>query len=80
MSASDESRGGAEVCPIYMTVDQFAHHRQVGRTTVFHWINLGLPSVKQGRTRRIRFDLADKWLDEGNANFSPGRRKARKAS
>jgi excisionase family DNA binding protein len=65
---------------LYMTVEQFAEHRQVGRTTVFGWIALGLPSVKQGRTRRIRFDAADVWLDHGNANFAPSRRKARKAS
>jgi excisionase family DNA binding protein len=65
---------------VYLTIEQYAEHRQVGRTTVFQWIALGLPSVKQGRTRRIRCDVADAWLDAGNANFTPSRRKARKAS
>jgi excisionase family DNA binding protein len=65
---------------IYMTIEQYADHRQVSRCTVFRWIALGLPSVKQGRTRRIRCDVADDWLDEGNANFARSRRISRKAS
>ena len=68
MTAREEQSGAGDVRPLYMTVEQFAAHRQVGRTTVFHWLSLGLPSAKQGRTRRIRCEVADKWLDEGHAN------------
>jgi excisionase family DNA binding protein len=53
----------------YATVDEYAGHRKVSRGTVYAWINKGLPSVKQGRTRRIRIVDADRWLDAGNANF-----------
>jgi excisionase family DNA binding protein len=77
MIARDEARGTGDVCPLYMTIDQFAEHRQVSRTTIFHWISLGMPSVKQGRTRRIHRDDANTWLDEGNANFSGTHRTAR---
>ena len=80
MTAREETRGTGDVCPLYMTIEQFAEHRQIGRTTVFHWISLGMPSVKQGRTRRIRRDEANAWLDDGNANFAPTRRAVREAS
>jgi excisionase family DNA binding protein len=56
--------------PTYMTVQQYAEYRQASRTTVFNWINLGLPSVKMGRLRRIRVDVADAWLDAGNVSFA----------
>ncbi len=80
MTAREETRGTGDVCPLYMTIEQFAEHRQVGRTTVFRWIGLGMPSVKQGRTRRVRRDDADAWLDDGNANFKPAASKLRRAS
>jgi excisionase family DNA binding protein len=60
----------ARITYIYMTVRQYAEHRQVSRTTVFNWINLGLPSVKQGRLRRIRVEVADAWLDQGSASLA----------
>ena len=55
---------------VYMTVRQYAKHRQVSRTTVFNWISVGLPSIKQGRLRRIRVEVADAWLDAGNASLA----------
>ena len=76
MNVRDEAGVPGNVCPLYMTVEQFAEHRQVCRTTVFHWIGLGMPSVKQGRTRRIQRDDANAWLDEGNANFAPHTRRS----
>jgi excisionase family DNA binding protein len=55
---------------VYATIDEYAKHRGVkSRTTVYAWINRGLPSIKQGRTRRIKVTDADRWIDAGNANF-----------
>src|SRR5258706_1652255 len=38
----------------YATPEEYARRRSVGRSTVFSWIRAGLPSTKQGATRRIR--------------------------
>lgn len=80
MTAREEQSGAVDVRPLYVTVEQYADHRQVCRTTVFHWMTLGMPSVKQGGTRRIVRHEADAWLDCGNANFvrkaHPAPRKA----
>jgi excisionase family DNA binding protein len=51
----------------YLTPEQFGEHRQVSRGTVYSWIARGLPSVKQGRTRRIKKIDGDAWLDAGCA-------------
>ena len=59
------ARSPAEPPNDYATVDQYAERRGVGRTTVFSWIRAGLPSVKQGATRRIPWREADAFLDSG---------------
>ena len=64
----------------YVTLEQYARHRGVGRTTVFTWIRSGLPSVKQGGTRRIRVRDADAFLDAGRlAKHRPRTDKRRPA-
>ncbi len=80
MTALEGAVADGDMHPLYMTVEQFAAHRQVGRTTVFYWLSLGLPSVKQGRTRRIRRDAADPWLDAGNANTADRKNGAARRS
>jgi hypothetical protein len=80
MTAREEQGVAGDARPQYMTVEQYAEHRQVCRTTAFHWIALGMPSVKQGGTRRVRREDADAWLDDGNANFKSAAGKLRKAS
>ena len=49
----------------YLTPMQYAARRGVSRTTVFGWMRAGLPSVKQGGSRRIRWRDADSFLDAG---------------
>ena len=61
----------------YMTAAEYAAHRRVSRTTVFGWIRRGLPSSKQGGTRRISWREADTFLDSGalsSAQHKPARR------
>ena len=53
---------------LYLTVTEYAGHRKVSKRTVYTWISLGLPSVKQGRTRRIRWEEADRFIDGGGLN------------
>jgi hypothetical protein len=38
-----------------------------------------MPSIKQGRTRRVRVEVADQWLDGGNASLAHHVPKSRKA-
>lgn len=54
----------------YMTASEFAVHRKVGRTTVFSWIAEGLPSIKQGGSRRIKWREADAFLDAGSLSLA----------
>ena len=37
---------------IYMTIEQYADHRQVSRCTVFRWITLGLVFLDEDRFRQ----------------------------
>ncbi|MEI9941998.1 MAG: helix-turn-helix domain-containing protein [Pseudomonadota bacterium] len=64
------TKPSAPVTFAYMTVLQYGEHRQVSRTTIYGWIKAGLPTIKQGRTRRIRVEVADAWLDAGNASLA----------
>jgi hypothetical protein len=64
----------------YVTASEYAAHRRVSRTTVFGWIRRGLPSSKQGGTRRISWREADQFLDGGalsEARHKPRRRRTR---
>ena len=49
----------------YLTPTEYAARRGVSRTTIFAWMRAGLPSVKQGASRRIRWREADAFLDAG---------------
>jgi excisionase family DNA binding protein len=51
-----------------MTPLEFAEHRRCCRKTVYHWVDKGLPSVRQGHLRLIPVKDADAWLDAGGAN------------
>ena len=59
----------------YLTPAQYAERRGVSRTTVFDWIRTGLPSVKQGGSRRIRWQDADAFLDAGRLSKAKHRRR-----
>ena len=59
----------------YLTPTQYAERRGVSRTTVFDWIRTGLPSVKQGGSRRIRWREADAFLDAGRLSKAKHRRR-----
>jgi len=50
----------------YATVKQFAEIRQTSVRTVERWVKAGLPSVKQGRGRRIKVKDANLWIDSGH--------------
>jgi excisionase family DNA binding protein len=54
---------------LYLTVPEYAAHRKVSKRTVYTWIKAhNLPSVKQGRTRRILWETADRFIDGGGLN------------
>ena len=59
----------------YLTPTQYAERRGVSRTTVFEWMRTGLPSVKQGGSRRIRWRDADAFLDAGRLSKAKHRRR-----
>ena len=59
----------------YLTPTQYADRRGVSRTTVFGWMRAGLPSVKQGGSRRIRWRDADAFLDAGRLSKAKHRRR-----
>lgn len=47
----------------YLTIDGFARHMGVSRSSVKRWLKDGLPSLKLGaRTLRIPLDQALAWL------------------
>lgn len=62
--------------PTYMTVVQYAAHRQVSERTVWYWLaeNVNFPVIRQSkRIVRIKVDVADAWIDAGN--LAPRKRK-----
>ncbi len=59
---------------IYMTVPQYAEHRQCCEATVWAWVKRGLPSVKQGKGRRILRAEADAWIDGGSLPAAKARK------
>ena len=68
---------------IYMTPKQYASHRICSERMVFYWLKQGLPSIKQGKLRRIKWKEADAWIDAGGLSAgvppSPSVRKPRRA-
>ncbi len=54
----------ANAAPVasYMKVGEFAAHVTVSVRTVWNWIDRGLPTVGQGRGRRVPVAEADAWL------------------
>ena len=63
-----------------MKIKEYADHRHVSRNTVFSWIKLGLPVVRQSkRNIIINVDAADVWLDT-HLNCSARKVKAKRSS
>ena len=54
--------------PLYMTIEEYAEHIKMGRSTVFALIKRGLPNVKILSTRRVLWQEADEWLAAGNGD------------
>ena len=71
----DVSQPCTEPATDYLTPTQYAERRGVSRTTVFGWMRAGLPSVKQGGSRRIRWRDADAFLDAGRLSKAKHRRR-----
>lgn len=42
--------------------EQYAHHIDSSRATVYALLAQGLPSIKLGRSRRINVAAADAWI------------------
>jgi predicted DNA-binding transcriptional regulator AlpA len=78
LEPSAERRDVSPPCPEpatdYLTPMEYADRRGVSRTTVFGWMRAGLPSVKQGGSRRIRWRDADAFLDAGRLSKAKRRR------
>ena len=72
----DVSQPCTEPVNDYLTPMAYAERRGVSRTTVFGWMRGGLPSVKQGGSRRIRWREADAFLDAGRLSKAKRRRTA----
>lgn len=51
-----------------MTVPQYAAHRVCSESLVWLWIKTfpDFPSIKQGRQRRLKWQVCDEWIDAGN--------------
>jgi excisionase family DNA binding protein len=47
----------------FVTVDEAARALHCSRRTIFTWIADGLPSIRRGRRRRVRLELARQWAD-----------------
>ena len=64
----------------YLTPIEYAARRGVSRTTVFGWIRAGLPSIKQGGSRRVRWREADAFLDAGQLSKARHRTKPKRGA
>ena len=80
--SADQSHVSTSPCPEppneYLTPSEYAARRGVSRTTIFGWMRAGLPSIKQGGSRRVRWRDADAFLDAGRlskAKPRPARRR-----
>jgi excisionase family DNA binding protein len=49
---------------LLLTVAQLATRWSMSRATIYRALEDGLPSLKLGRSRRIRVSDADQWLNE----------------
>jgi excisionase family DNA binding protein len=49
---------------LLLTVAQLATRWSMSRATIYRALEDGLPSLKLGRSRRIRLSDADQWLNE----------------
>jgi excisionase family DNA binding protein len=47
----------------FMTIEDFAKHLAVSQKTVHRLIRNGLPSLLIGRSRRIKKEEAEKWIE-----------------
>ncbi len=48
--------------PTYITVQDIMAMYQVAKSTVYNWIDLGMPSYKFGKSRRFIESEIDNWL------------------
>ncbi len=55
-----------------MTIPELMEFLQVKRNTIYTLRNLGLPTVKIGRSVRFRLDSVVKWLSELEKTSNPG--------
>ena len=55
-----------------MTIPELMEFLQVKRNTIYTLRNLGLPTVKIGRSVRFRVDSVIKWLGELEKTSNPG--------
>jgi excisionase family DNA binding protein len=61
---------------IYMTIPEYADHLKVSERKVNYLVKQGLPSIKLGKTRRIRWQEADAWclLQTDKASNKPAKK------
>jgi excisionase family DNA binding protein len=57
---------------LLLTVAQLATRWSMSRATIYRALEDGLPSLKLGRSRRIRLSDADQWLNEQAASTQAG--------
>jgi excisionase family DNA binding protein len=50
--------------PTYLTIEQVAELFKINRSTVYLWIDRGMPSVKIGKTRRFIKEEIEEWISK----------------
>jgi hypothetical protein len=62
---------GGQQARLYMKLKEYADYRRVGRTTLYEWRKLGLPTNgAEGKGLRIKVPEADAWLDAGGPELA----------
>ena len=49
----------------YLKMKDVCEIFEVDRTTIYHWMNNGMPSIKIGGGRRFVKDQIDRWIAKG---------------
>lgn len=49
----------------WMTIKEYAKHRNVSKSTIYAWMRAGMPVFKNGGLTRIKAQEADTWLAAG---------------
>jgi len=55
----------------YETLGQLCDRLSVGSTTVYRWMEQGMPSLKVGGLRRFKVSDVNAWLDEQGKTGHP---------